>query len=180
MSPGGGVAQVLQALASADCNRMSRELPCSAAHGPGLVRLCTRHCGGNEHREKKFCTHARFGPVSVWWTPASTRWCLASVCVSSRGLFASGLFSFCSSIACRNAARCEMTVAGIRYARRFYTGHIHMEYASLSVFFLLILNALSIRFCQIRRSILPRSWAPHPFGRPDFINFRYYFRVRRS
>ena len=158
MSPRGGVAQVLQALASADCDRMSRELPCSAAHGPGLVRLCTRHCGGNEHREKKFCTHARFGPVSVWWTPASTRWCLASVCVSSRGLFASGLFSFCSSIACRNAARCEMTVAGIRYARRFYTGHVHMEYASLLRFFLLILNALSIRFCQIRRSILPRSW----------------------
>ena len=135
MSPGGGAAQVLQALASADCDRMSRELPCSAAHGPGLILLCTRHCGGNEHREKKFCTHARFGPVSVWWTPASTRWCLASVCVSSGGLFASGLFSFCSSIACRNAARCEMTVAGIRYACRFYTGHIHMEYASLLAFF---------------------------------------------
>ena len=46
------MAQVLEAIASADCNRMSRELPCSA-HGPGLVRLCTRHCGGNEHREKK-------------------------------------------------------------------------------------------------------------------------------
>ena len=28
-----------------------------------------------------------------------------------------------------------MTVAGIRYARRFYTGHIHMEYASLLAFF---------------------------------------------
>jgi hypothetical protein len=84
---------------------------------------------------RKKCTHARFGPVSVWWTPASTHWCLASVRVSSRGLFASGLFSFCSSIACRNAARCEMTVAGIRYARRFYTGHIHMEYASLLAFF---------------------------------------------
>jgi hypothetical protein len=28
-----------------------------------------------------------------------------------------------------------MTVAGIRYARRFYTGHIHIEYASLLAFF---------------------------------------------
>ena len=157
MSPGGGAAQAPQALASADCDRMSRELPCSAAHGPGLVRLCTRHCGGNEHREKKFCTHARFGPVSVWWTPASTRWCLASVCVSSRGLFASGLFSFCSSIACRNAARCEMTVAGIRYARRFYTGHIHMEYASLLAFFSPDFKRTFYSLLSNRRSILPRS-----------------------
>jgi len=50
-----------------------------------------------------------------------------------------------------------MTVAGIRYARRFYTGHIHMEYASLLAFFLPILNALSIRFCQIDVLFYPEA-----------------------
>jgi hypothetical protein len=72
---GTGLLQVRQALASADC----------------LQR--------NEHQTEEICTRARFVPSPLWWTPVSTRLCLASVCASSKGIPVSRLFSFCSSIA---------------------------------------------------------------------------------
>ena len=73
----------------------------------------------HERWKREKCMHAGFGPVSVCWKSSSSLLCLASVCVSSTGISASRLLGFCSSIACGNAGRCELTVAGIRYVRRF-------------------------------------------------------------
>ena len=56
-----------------------------------------------------------------------------------------------------------MTVAGIRYARRFYAGHIHIEYASLLAFFspdFNRLNALSIRFVKLDVLFDPEADSP--------------------
>ena len=129
MPPGGGVAQVLEAIASADCNRMSRELPCSA-HGPGLVRLCTRHCGGNEHREKKMHACAirtcfRLVDASVDSLVFGVGARLIQRPIRERSL----QLLFVHSVPERGALRDDRCRNSLRSP--LLTGRIHIEYASL-------------------------------------------------
>ena len=157
MSPGGGAAQAPQALASADCDRMSRELPCSAAHGPGLVRLCTRHCGGNEHREKKMHACAirtcfRLVDASVDSLVFGVGARLIQRPIRERSL----QLLFVHSVPERGALRDDRCRNSLR-PPLLYGPHSY-GVASLLAFFSPDFKRTFYSLLSNRRSILPRSW----------------------